>query len=219
MKNSQLALVNGDALTEADVMSAIDLVIEELNRSDNDSKVAQVVNIMDKIGQVTGLAKAKLLWGWHDWYSRTKQEAVRGDEFEDMVEAETGTKAITAERYIRTWGYIQDCVIPKEVQSRRMDDLVKISTALSQGYDFTKDQWNKLAKAANSSEVGEIIRNVKGKAPRKSGITLSIDSKGTITVWQNNVPYFVGYLEIKSEDEPVKKAIRRIIDNSQIQEK
>lgn len=218
-KSSQLAFVNGDALTEQDVMSAIDDVILKLRQTNDDAEVVRVSNVMDKINKVSGLAKAKLLWGWEYWYKETGQEEKRGDVFEDMVESETGTKPITTKRYVLTWGYIEDLTIPKEVQERRMDDLVKISTALSQGYDFSKETWKKLARASNSSEVGEILREVKGKSARKNGIQLVLTRDGSVNLWKKDKKKFVAYLEVGSDDEDVQKAVRRIIDNSGIQEK
>ena len=218
-KQTQLALIEGSALTEQDVMSAIDDVILHLRQTNDMSEIVKVSNIMDKINKVSGLAKAKLLWGWNMWWSETGQETKRGDVFEDMVESETGTKPITIKRYILTWQYIDDLVIPKEVQERRMDDLVKIATTLSQGYDISKDSWKKLARASNSSEVGEILRLIKGKSARKSGLTIVLTRDGSLNAWQNEKKHFVGYLEVSSEDEVVKKAIQRIVDNSNIQEK
>ena len=218
-KSTQLALINNEALTEADVMSAIDDVILKLRQTNDMSEVIHTTNVMDKINKVSGLAKAKLLWGWDLWYKETGQEEKRGDVFEDMVESETGTKPITTKRYINTWSYIEDCIIPKEVQERRMDDLVKIATVLSHGYDISKDVWKKLARASNSSEVGEILRIVTGKKARKSGLNIVLTRDGSLNVWKDDKKHFVGYLEVNSEDEVVKKAIQRIIDNAGVTEK
>jgi hypothetical protein len=40
-----------------------------------------------------------------------------------------------------------------------------------------------------------------------------------LNVWKDDKKHFIGYLEINSEDEVVKKAIQRIIDNAGVQEK
>jgi hypothetical protein len=218
-KSVSLAVVDGSALTEQDVMNGIDAVLEDLWQTSNLSKALGVVSVMDKISKVSGLAKAKLLHGMDRWYSETKQEETRGDTFVDAVEADTGTTPVTTKRYVMAWKYIDECIIPKDVQNRRMDDIIKISTVLEHGYDFSKDDWKELAKASNSSDVREILRKITGKSPRKSGMQIVIDRKGTINVYKDDMKYFVGYLEINSENETIQKAIRRIIDNTGIQEK
>lgn len=218
-KNAQLALIDGQALTEQDVMSSIDDVLYELRRTNDMTKVIAVVNIMDKIGRVSGIAKAKLLWGWRGWWDETGQAEKRNDEFVDMVESETGTRPITTKRYILTWNYIEDLTIPKEVQSRPMDDLVKIAITLDHDYDITKDHWKKIAKAANSADVREILREIKGKPPRKSSSQRVLDRNGSLYIYKDGNRHFVGALEVSSNDEVVQKFIRQLVETMQIQEK
>lgn len=218
-KSLSLAVVDGSALTEQDVMNGIDTVLSDLWQSNNMSKALGVVAIMDKISKVSGLAKAKLLHGMARWYVETNQEEARGDTFVDAVEADTGTTPVTTKRYVMVWKYIDECVIPKDVQNRRMDDLIKISTVLEHGYDFSKENWKELAKASNSSDVREILRSITGKSPRKSGLRLVIERNGTINAYKDDVKHFVGHLELDSTDDVVQKAISRIIDNAGIQEK
>ena len=79
-KSLSLAVVDGSALTEQDVMNGIDTVLSDLWQSNNMSKALGVVAIMDKISKVSGLAKAKLLHGMARWYvetTRKKPEAIR----------------------------------------------------------------------------------------------------------------------------------------------
>lgn len=219
-KSSQLAIINNEALTEQDVMSAIDLVVEHLRQTNDMTEIIRVSNIMDKINKVSGLAKAKLLWNWSYWYKETGQEEKRGDVFEDMIESETGTKSITAKRYILAWGYIEDCIIPKEIQSRPMDDLIKIATTLDNDYDISKENWKELEKASNSAEVREILRKIKGQEPRKSGVRKVLSRDGSLNLYDSQGgKHFAGYLELKSDDELVQKFIRQFVQNMQVEEK
>lgn len=218
-KEIQLLNVDGVVVTKTGIFSKVDDTVQKLYETGDEREILSAVIAMKNVGKVSGLAYAKLLWNWNNWYTATGQAEKRNDTFEDMIVSDVGTEKITTKRYILTWSYIEDCVIPKEVQERRMDDLVKISTALSQGYDFSKETWKKLARASNSSEVGEILRLVKGKQARKSGMQIVLTRDGSLNAWQNEKKHFVGYLEINSDDEVVQKAIQRIIDNSGIQEK
>lgn len=218
-KDTTLAVIDGSVLTKQDIMEKIDDIVVELRKSNNEKQVAKAFNAFDKIGEVSGLAKAKLLWHWSTWYKDTGQAEKRNDTFEDMVETETGFTRTPTKRYMRVWEHIENCTIPKEVQSRRMDDLIKIATVLSHGHDISKEQWKKLQHASNSSDVAETLREVTGKAPRKSGLQIVLGRDGVLNAYKGNQKYYIGFLEIKSEDEVVKKVIQRIIDCAGVQQK
>lgn len=217
-QNVQLAFVDNKSITEQDVMSSIDTVLEMLWQSGNNENVVRASNSLGRIEEVSGKAKAKLWHGWNRWWKETGQDEKRNDTFEDMMESETGNKSITVKRYINVWKYIDEEVIPKDVQQLPIRDLIPIATALSQGFDFEKDQWKQLARS-NSSEIRDIIRTVKGQSPRKSGIQITLDRQGSLYAWKDGKKYYLGVLEVSSKDDVVKKAVQRIVDNTGIQEK
>jgi hypothetical protein len=219
MSKSELMNINGNSITAHDVMDAVDTVLEVLWQSGNLDNAIKASNSLGMIEEISGKAKAKLWHGWQRWWSETGQDEKRNDTFEDMMEAETGNKAVTVKRYVNVWKYVDECIIPKDVQERPMRDLIPIATALSQGYEFEKDDWKKLARASNSSEVLEIVRTKKGSEPRKSGIQITLDRQGSLWAWKENKKYYVGVLEVNDTNEVVKKAIQRITDSSGIQEK
>ena len=217
--DTQLAFVDNKSITERDVMAGIDTVLQILWETGNNENVVKASNSLGRIEEVSGKAKSKLWHGWKRWWDETGQEEKRQDTFEDMMETKTGNKGITVKRYINVWKFIDENVIPKEVQILPMRDLIPIASALAQGFDFEKDQWKKLARASNSSEVREIIRDVKGQTPRKSGLQITLGRDGSLYAWKDNQKFYVGVLEVKNENEIVKKSIQRIVDNSGIQEK
>lgn len=217
--DTQLAFVDNKSITERDVMSSIDTVLEMLWQTGNLDNVVKASNSLGRIEEVSGKAKAKLWHGWNRWWVETGQEEKRQDTFEDMMETKTGNKGITVKRYINVWKYIDENVIPKEVQILPMRDLIPIASALAQGFDFEKDQWKKLARASNSSEVRWIIREAKGQQPRKSGLQITLGRDGSLYAWKDNQKFYVGVLEVKSENEVVKKAITRIVDGAGVTEK
>ncbi len=212
--DTQLAFVDNKSITERDVMSSIDTVLEMLWQTGNLDNVVKASNSLGRIEEVSGKAKAKLWFGWEQWWNETGQGEKRNDTFEDMMETKTGNKPITVKRYINVWRFIDENIIPKEVQILPMRDLIPIASALAQGFDFEKDQWKKLARASNSSEVREIIREVKGQSPRKSGLQITLNRDGSLYAWKDEKKYYLGVLEINDESEVVKKAIQRIVDGA-----
>jgi len=218
-KDVSLAVIEGKVLTKRDVMERVDDVIVQLRQSNSMSQITKAFNAFDEIDKVSGLAKAKLLWNWELWYKETGQETKRNDRFEDMVESETGFTKTPTKRYIRVWEHIENNDIPKEIQTRRMDDLIKIATVLSHGFEISKEQWKELEHAATPSDVAETLRKVTGKEAKKSGIRGELGRDGGLWAWQNNKKHYVGFLEVNSEDEIVKKFIQRIVDSTGIMEK
>lgn len=214
MKDTQLALIQGKALTESDVMSAIDGVIVQLHQTGNLSEATNVLNILDRIDNVTGHAKAKLLWGIWDWWRVERPN----QDFGDHIESTTSTKAITAERYVGVWQHIESVNIPKKIQSRPMRDLIPIANMLSQGYEPSKEQWNEIQLASNNSEILDVIRTVKGKKPRKSGLKIYLEKDGTLNMWKNNQKTYVGWLDVEEakSNPDLEQAIKRLVDSAQI---
>lgn len=213
-KEAQLALVNGSAMTENDVMLAIDGVIQQLHQTGNLNEATKVLNILDRIDNVTGHAKAKLLWGIWIWWKVER----KNDDFGDHIESSTSTKSITAQRYVNVWEHIEQNDIPKKLHNRPMRDLVPIGNMLAQGYEPSKEQWDEIYIASNNSEILDIIRKVKGKKPRKSGLKIYLEKDGSLNCWKDNRKTYVGFLDIEEAQTnyDVAKAIERIVSGAQI---
>lgn len=219
-KDIMLLNVDGKVLTRQSLLNKLDDVIVSLHQTGSDNEIKKAFTAMDEVNKVSGLAKAKLLYGWGNWYGMTNQTEKRNEEFVDMVESETGTKPVTTRRYILTWSYIEDCVIPKELQNRPMDDLVKIATTLDNDHEITAENWKELQRAANSAEVRDILRKIKGQAPRKSSTRKVLNRDGSLNLYDSQGgKHYVGFLEVKSDDELVQKFIRQFIQNLGVEEK
>ena len=219
-KDITLLNVDGKVLTRQSLLNKLDDVIVNLHQSGSDNEIKKAFTAMEEVNKVSGLAKAKLLYGWGNWYGITDQANKHNEEFVDMVEGETGIKPITTRRYILAWSYIEDCTIPKEVQDRPMDDLVKIATTLDADYDITAENWKEIKRAANSAEVREILRKIKGQEPRKSSTRKVLSRNGSLDLYDSQGgKHFVGNLEVKSDDELVQKFIRQLVQNLGVEEK
>lgn len=214
MKSSQLALIDGSALTEHDVMDAMHGVIVELHQTGDIEKTMHVLDVMDRIENTSGHAKAKLLWGMNEWWKETNQSNIHEMEFTDYVEqANKRNKKVTIDRYLTVQSCIEDLSIPKEFHTRPMRELVPIAKAIQQGYDIPKAVWNKLKIATGQSEIGAIIReDVKEKPLRKNARQLVLERDGSIVLWKKNTRKHLGYLAVDDVDTDVQEAIEFIID-------
>jgi hypothetical protein len=216
MANKSLITINNQPLSKKDFFSAIDEEIIYLNDSGNINHVMNVLNGLDAVEGITGHAKAKLLYGAHEWYTQNKPNEV----FSDHVESHTGIKKVTVDRYVLVWRYVEDLTIPKEIAEQPMRNLVPIAKTLSQGYDISKEQWRKIGLCSNDGELREVLRNIKGKAERKSARIIKMDRQGSLWGWKDNKRYFLGSLNIQDaqEDLVIAEFIEKIKISSGIVE-
>lgn len=207
-----LITINDTSFSEKDVMQGVENVLIDLNDSGDLVKATGVLTSLDRLSNISGKAKAYLLWGMSRWY----EQNVPGEDFGDYVESTTGTKRITVSRYINVWKQIDDEQIPKAVQEKPIRELVPIAQLIEQGFIPTKKEWGKIELAANFSELGAVIREIKGKKPRKSGMTIHLDRDGSLHLWKDDVMKYLGFLNVEDGDEDVQKAIERIVSGANI---
>lgn len=208
--NKSLITVNEQALTERDFMSSIDDVIDNLNNTGDLQGATKVLNNLDRLDNVTGHAKAKLLCGMNAWYVANNQ----GDEFSDYIESVSTTKKITVERYVLVWHLIEENYIPHTIAQRPMRDLVPIAKCIQQGYEIDKDGWRKINLCSNDGELRDVLRKIKGKAERKSAKVIKLSRDGSLFLWKNSVKKFLGFLNVKDAetDTDIAEEIEKIKD-------
>jgi hypothetical protein len=204
--NKALAVINGNELTTKDFMGSIDNELIHLHDTGDINRATNILSMLDNIDTVSGHAKAKMLWGFSEWWSQNKPD----EEFSDHVESTTGTKTVTVKRYISVWKYIEDYTIPKEIAERPMRELVPIAKTIAQGYNIGKEEWRKIKLCSNDRELADVLRKIKGQAPRKSAKVIKLSRDGSLNLWVDNQKKFLGFLEIKSEDKDVQAAIEKI---------
>jgi len=201
--------ISGKAITEKDVLDAIDNVYQNLINSEDFQQVDQTIDTLLGLQRLSGKSLAKLLYMSKYWWIEHKEN----ENFDDYMESRHGLKKVTIDRYITVWVNIIDGIIPPELASRPMRDLVPIAKALSQGYELTKDVIKRLVKATSNSEIGDILRNVKGKSARKGSRQIRWERDGSIYTWKNNVRKFCGWWdrEAYENDVDVREAINIMI--------
>ena len=202
-------VINGQGLSEKDVFSAIDNVLIQLNDDSDFGKATDVLNKLDKLNNITGKAKAYLLWGMNLWHSKNRQ-----DDFTDHILSTTTIRnRKTVLEYMNVWEQIEQENIPKHIQERPMRELVPISNMLAQGFSPSKQEWNKINLCSNLSELGEVISKIKGKKRRKNARTIVMERDGSLNLWKDNQKKYLGYLDVKESesDKDVAEAIEYIL--------
>jgi len=194
--NKSLATIDGQVLSRKNFMDAIDQEIIYLHDTGDISKTMNVLNGLTAIEDISGHAKAKLLWATSEWFKVNKPT----ENFGDYVESISDTKAVTVKRYTTVWKYVEDLTIPKEISEMPMRNLVPIASTLSQGYEIGKAEWRKISLCASNSELLNVLRKIRGKKERKSARVIKLSRDGSLNGWKDNKKYFIGFLNIKDAE-------------------
>lgn len=205
-----MLLLNGNVITEQDALDAVDEILENLNETSDLSGVNSTIQSLLGMQRISGKSLAKILWGTMRWWKAYGEEELTGDTFEDYIYANHGLKPITTHRYINVWDKYEMGLIPKNIQGRPLKDQIAIASTLN-GYEISKTDWKRLERANNNNEVLAILRDIKGKPPRKSSLQLYEERDGNITAWKNGQRRHVAWFNSAEEDdEIVREALARL---------
>ncbi len=204
---------------ERSLFDRIDKIVEQSLKEKNPVIALSAGNSLLGAIRLGGLGLAKLL---HSVNFRWKEYEFSGSLYE-LAESELGILAKnTVDRYIAVWEMLSGGYIPQDlmeyIKAKPMRQLCPIASLVAQGYDVSNEDWSRIAHAADYNEVAEIVRELKGKPPKKTSMKIVLEQDGTLNAWNNGKIVFIGSLRVEDEDkdETIKKAIERIVNNSGI---
>ena len=173
--------------------------------------------------QANGLALAKLLY-------RVKETwEILGDDNDlyEVIYAEMGVASETAHKYTNMWGAIfANPEIPDEIKEQLQGKPIKallLLTAAAREGDIDKETWEKVSDAATSSEMRNIVRDLRGdRTSSGAAITLELNmTSGMLYARKGEMSEVVGVLnvDLRGESDMIEAAIARIVKNCSIMEK
>lgn len=208
---TNLMIKSNDTLSDR-----VDKLLSDAVKQGDADQAFQICNDLRELQHRAGLALAKVLWTiWKNW----KEFGIEEDFFDNSA-LRSGIHRHTVERYVRIYDMIINSV-PNElvdrVQKFNIRDLSPVANAINQGYEIEDKTWDKIANSLDTREIAKIVReDVKGVEPRSNTISLWMDRDGSLWAFNNDQRYFVGSLELSSDDEIIQKAINRIVSNTGI---
>lgn len=214
-----LVVTNLDQALDSDSTDTIKWVRQKVSESiiNRDiSIIMSVINAMIKVSKETGLGLACGLY----LINRNWDTFEIDDKFEDYVFTTSGLHKHTIDRYLAVWAMYEEKSVPEnlvpQIQQHNIKAQIPIAKAIEQGYEIGDEQWENLAGATDYNEVSKIVRDIKGKEPRKGSLQLYLDRDGSIKGYSNHIIYDIGWLDPTDDDEVVQKAVARIVSNSGI---
>jgi hypothetical protein len=198
-------------LSREQVLAGVDDALLHLYQTGDIQGAVRVLGAFARFEDVSGVARAKFLWGSKNWWTETKQE---GDFYEKFGLLDKKSGKVYSDRLINLWDCIQDARIPKQVYDRMtVRELVPIAETLGQKYDISKEQWSKIVQLDGADQIRAYLqKEVKKKEPRSHTMKFTVDGNGTITMWHQDVAYFCGSLNVQDakDNDILAAAIERI---------
>lgn len=207
-----------------------DLVDEVVTRSFavGDPLIAlEYARTLQRDSLLKGLAIAKLMYKIKQGWALFERAGI-GDTFENVVDSMNGYKSSTIDKYIRMWESIfeNDTISPdikEKIAGRPVKDLLLLTAAAREG-SFSQDQWERVATAADTNEVKEVIRAARGEqTSAKTAISIILTTKedssspvGTLSAFSNGQREVIGVLHVNNSSELAQKAIARIINAARV---
>lgn len=190
------ALINGDTITEENVKDAINSALNELNKTNDNRKIDQILTNLFGLEKITKFAIAQLLYGYEKWWDETGQAEKRGDTFKDYFESVHSGNLVVMRRYITVWKYRDAGMFPSEAELLPVTYQQDIATKLlDEGYELTEEQWDSLIDSQNTGQLSKRIREIKGKEPTKASYLMYLERDGNVVCWHQDERFFVGFLK------------------------
>jgi hypothetical protein len=212
--------LDGSSITEIDLESTCNEIIQRLNETSDTSEIEQAVTNLNGVEKFAARAKSKLIYAWSEWYRKTNNLT----DFPKWFCQKFGGEELTVQKHQAIGELLMSDEVPDSVKQMNTTELVSVARAKQSGYDLT-GSWEEIALAGSEGEVNAIVRKVKGTEPRQGTLNLSLQPDGTITAWMGDSMVSLGWLNLADrddEDTPAEKrkileiGIARITNNSRM---
>jgi len=186
----------------------VESLMQEALKKDDVSIILSQINRMLQARELVGKVLAKTLYLFHqNWNSFS---ASKSDEFDDVLNS-INLDPDNVKRYLRVWRFYEQ--LPEGIQDRPIRDLIPITNALHQGYSISEDNWEKLERASNLSEIQRTVTvDIKNKERRKGTLQINLDNKtGSYYGWKDGERHDAGFLDVNSTDPVVQEIIEKTL--------
>lgn len=200
---------------ELSAFDQVESLIREAVEKDDISIALAQIDRMNRAKELVGKVLAKTIYMLYtNWFNFS---ASKSDKFLDVMNS-INVDPHTVARYLKVWQYHDS--LPAFMQDKPIRETIPVTNALSQGYEISEENWEKLEKASNLSEIQRIItKDVKGKEPRAGSLQIYLDSDGTYYGWKDGERHNAGWLDVDNNDSVVQEIIERTIKNVGVQRK
>lgn len=204
---------------QKDIIKRVDEIFDRAV-AENDPEIAAIaIENLAGVSRIAGLATAKFFYLVKHGWKNFKLEGT----YEEWLSDRLGYEKVTVKRYLRVHEMLVSGEIPKDylelLQTKPIRELINVGSLIAQGYELESSDWMKLANAPDKASIDKICREIKGGPEKKNSLQGEIESDGSIYAWSNGKKYYVGFLKLDAEEEPIIKMCERIIKGGRLLEK
>lgn len=217
-------LIEDSALTVGDlqILDEVDVIVAR-SLAEADPRIAmRYGSALKRNMQVSGVALAKLLWNMQDNWHAFEEEGIE-DDFYSVIEAEMGLALITIKKYTRLWDSVfANPDIPAPIKQRLLGKPMTSLLLLPALTDEESVDWERVADAQTRDDLRSYVKEIRGSATSSDSavfITLDVRNGQLKAHMGGDPPIIFGLLNMdRMEEVAAKKAIERIVRNSNIKE-
>lgn len=218
-------LIKEDSVLTKGDLRILDDVDEVVNKSvaEGDPRIAlRFGSALKRNMQISGVALAKLLWHIQFNWTAFQDDGI-DDDFYSVAEAEMGLALETIRKYVRLWDSVfANENIPAEIKQRLLGKPMTTLLLLPALTEEENVDWDKIVDAHSRDELRAYVKELRGQVTSsESAVFITLDVRsGRLTAYKgSNPPVVFGLLNMdKQDNEAVKIAINRIVNNARIKE-
>lgn len=204
---------------QRDIFERVDVIVGEAVESGNPSSAFGAMKSLLGISQISGIAFAKFVYVMKFQWGKFNQR----DSFEASIEDNLGRGKKAVNDNYRVWEMLVSSDIPREycdkLKTMPVRCLIPIANMWKQDWEISNAQWSRLANAPDPSTIGKIIREIKGKEPKKGSLQIEwMAEEKELTIWKDGRPHVV-YLQFDEKDEVILAGLSRLMGDGRVMEK
>ncbi len=146
-----------------------------------------------------------------------------GETFLEVSVRKTGLHPTTIIRHSKIQRLLESGIVPEEhyesIEQAGEKSLIQVANTVERGFELTNKDWLKLAEASGDDrKVGQIVRKIKGEAPRSNFYMITINKHGVLFGHSSSERKEIGRLSVNTGDPFIQKGVDRLTSCSGVQE-
>lgn len=203
------------------ILDRVDDVTTDAVDQGNPKIAADAMRGLLGVSQISGLAFSKFIYvmsfQWKN-FGQSKHQS-----YEDWAIDEFGRQKKSIRDNYNVWSFLVSGDVDKKYVDRfktmPVRCLIPIANLWKQEWEVEPHQWMRLSEAPDPSTINKLIREIKGKEPKKGSLQIDwvVDEK-KITCWKDGTPHNI-YLQYDEEDEVILAGLARLLGDGKSLEK
>lgn len=204
---------------EKQILEKVDGILVSAVETGNPTEALNAMEALLGISRISGLAFSKFTYVMaHNWKKFNQR-----DSFIERMVDKFGKTEKTVKDHIKIWSFLVESDIDKKYLERfktmPIRCLIPIANLWKQEFEVESEDWARLSNAPDPTTINKIIREIKGKPPKKDSLQIEwAANEKHLIAWKAGKPHYV-YLAYDEKDEVIQAALARLFGDGRVLEK